>query len=255
MTVTLVVAISVAGVGMLALAGWFGRNAVRRARPREAAPRPALAGPGRLSPGPLSQPTDDPPKARDPIDSPRTLWIGAGISAVLGAGALSVAAVTLLSASRLPLRALSAPPKTAGMRRDDTAGTRRLASRQRERLKESGMPNPLTAVYRREGAAAMTVLFIGAYGPMDAPTDRLRDFLAGLAQTTGAAGRRPSVHPAGRLKGTVLCMDGLMTGSARLTTCGWADEGTLGVIATDRGDTAQTAALLLSMREDMERTR
>jgi hypothetical protein len=50
-----------------------------------------------------------------------------------------------------------------------------------------------------------------------------------------------------------MCLDQLSTGQAMLATCGWADEGTLGVITTDTGDAAQTAGLLLSMRDDMEK--
>jgi hypothetical protein len=52
----------------------------------------------------------------------------------------------------------------------------------------------------------------------------------------------------------VLCLDQLVSGDASLTTCGWADDGTLGVITTDGGDASKTAGLLLSMRDDMERT-
>jgi hypothetical protein len=50
-----------------------------------------------------------------------------------------------------------------------------------------------------------------------------------------------------------MCLDQLSTGQATLATCGWADDGTLGVITTDGGDAAQTAGLLLSMRDDMEK--
>ncbi len=186
--------------------------------------------------------------------SSRALWVGAGVSAGLGTGALVVASFVLISAVDAPANVLSAPPAAGGLRRDDSAGTRRLISRQREHLKEAGMPNPLTAVYRRTGVTTTTVLFIGSSGRIGDPAARLRDFLSGVADSTGASGRQPRAFPAGRLKGTVLCLDQLMSGEATLTTCGWADDGTLGVITTDDGDSAKTAGLLLSMRDDMERT-
>ena len=95
------------------------------------------------------------------------------------------------------------------------------------------------------------MLFIGSSGHIDQPAERLKEFIGGLAESTGprAASRRAIRRP---LKGTVMCLDQLSTGQATLATCGWADEGTLGVITTDAGDAAQTAGLLLSMRDDME---
>jgi hypothetical protein len=181
------------------------------------------------------------------------MWAGAGISAMLGMGALVTAAITLIAIIAAPTRVLKTPAQAGGLQRDDSPDTQQLTSRQRERLKAAGMPNPLTAVYHQQSTTSSTVLFIGSSGHIDEPAARLKEFISGLAESTGSSGRQPTGYPAGHLKGTVLCLDQLSTGQATLTTCGWADEGTLGVITTDEGDAEQTAGLLLSMRDDMEK--
>jgi hypothetical protein len=237
MTVFLAVAILIVGIAMLVLAGGFVVGAIRRTRAREA------------------QPPYDEAQAPQPYDteSPRAMWAGAGISAALAMGALVGAAIVLISLMAAPTGVLHAPAQAGGLQRDDSPGTQQLISRQRERLKAAGMPNPLTAVYHQPTVTTTTVLFIGASGHLDQPAERLKEFLGGLAESTGSAGRQPTGYPAGRLKGTVMCLDQLSTGQAMLATCGWADDGTLGVITTDAGDAAQTAGLLLSMRDDMEK--
>lgn len=192
----------------------------------------------------------EPPQA---LESPRGMWAGAAVSAALGMSALVAAAIVLISVMAAPTRTLNAPAQAGGLRRDDSPGTQQLVSRQRERLKAAGMPNPLTAIYHAPSEASSTVLFIGSSGHIDDPPGQLREFLNGLAASTGASGREPTGYPAGRLKGTVMCLDRLTTGQAMLATCGWADEGTLGVITTDDGDASRTAGLLLSMRDDMEK--
>jgi hypothetical protein len=232
--VLLALAILIVGLAMLALALGFVVNAIRRTRAEESAPDP---------------------QAVPPAESPRGMWAGAGISAALGLGSLTAAAVVLISIMATPKHVLHAPAQAGGLRRDDSPGTQQLTSRQREQLKAAGMPNPLTAVYHQAATAEgnTTVLFIGSSGHIDAPATRLKEFLSGLAESTGSTGRVPTGYPAGRLKGTVMCLDQLSTGQATLATCGWADDGTLGVITTDGGDAAQTAGLLLSMRDDMEK--
>jgi hypothetical protein len=257
-TVALAVAILIVGLGLLALAGGFGGGAVRRARAQESmtgdVAEPSLS----AASDHITEPADAPAESLRThparTESPRPFWVGAGVSAGLGTGALIVASFVLISVMAAPKNALTTPARAGGLRRDDTAGTQRLTSRQREHLKEAGMPNPLTAVYRQTAGATTTVLFIGSSGRIDDPPSRLRDFLSGVADSTGASGRQPKEYPAGRLKGTVLCLDQLVSGDASLTTCGWADDGTLGVITTDGGDASKTAGLLLSMRDDMERT-
>jgi hypothetical protein len=235
MKVLLAIAILIVGIAMLGLAGGFVVGAIRRTRAREAPPIPPPYG---LAPE---------------LESPRGMWTGAGISAALAMGALVGGAIVLISVMAAPTRVLHAPAQAGGLQRDDSPGTQQLTSRQRERLKAAGMPNPLTAVYHQPAATSTTVLFIGSSGHIDQPAERLKEFLGGLAESTGSSGREPTGYPAGRLKGTVMCLDQLSTGQATLATCGWADEGTLGVITTDAGDAAQTAGLLLSMRDDMER--
>jgi hypothetical protein len=235
MTVFLAAAILLAGIAMLGLAGAFVVGAVRRTRAREA------------------EPAQEPYGTAPELESPRGMWAGAGISAALAMAALVGAAIVLISITAGPTRVLHAPARAGGLQRDDSPGTRQLASRQRERLRAAGMPNPLTAVYHQPAEASATVLFIGSSGHIDQPTERLKEFLRGLAASTGTSGRKPAGYPAGRLRGTVMCLDRLSTGQATLATCGWADEGTLGVITTDGGDAAQTAGLLLSMRDDMEK--
>jgi hypothetical protein len=228
--VLLALAILFVGLAMLALALGFVVNAIRRTRAGESDP-----------------------SAVPPAESPRGMWAGAGISAALGLGSLTAAAVVLISIMATPAHVLHAPAQAGGLRRDDSPGTQQLTSRQREQLRAAGMPNPLTAVYHQASEGNTTVLFIGSSGHIDAPAARLKDFLSGLAESTGSTGRVPTGYPAGHLKGTVMCLDQLTTGQATLATCGWADEGTLGVITTDGGDAAQTAGLLLTMRDDMEK--
>jgi hypothetical protein len=230
--VLLALAILIVGLAMLALALGFVANAIQRTRAEESAPDPHTV---------------------LPAESPRGMWAGAGISAALGLGSLTAAAVVLISIMATPAHVLHAPAQAGGLRRDDSPGTQQLASRQREQLKAAGMPNPLTAIYHQAAEGNTTVLFIGSSGHIDAPATRLKEFLRGLAESTGSTGRVPIGYPAGRLKGTVMCLDQLSTGQATLATCGWADDGTLGVITTDGGDAAQTAGLLLSMRDDMEK--
>jgi hypothetical protein len=228
--VLLALAILIVGLAMLALALGFVANAIRRTRAGESDP-----------------------SAVTPAESPRGMWAGAGISAALGLGSLTAAAVVLISIMATPAHVLHAPAQAGGLRRDDSPGTQQLTSRQREQLKAAGMPNPLTAVYHQASGGNTTVLFIGSSGQIDAPATRLKELLSGLAESTGSTGRVPTGYPAGHLKGTVMCLDQLSTGQATLATCGWADEGTLGVITTDGGDAAQTAGLLLTMRDDMEK--
>jgi hypothetical protein len=230
--VLLALAILMVGLAMLALALGFVVNAIRRTRAGESAQDPSTV---------------------TPAESPRGMWAGAGISAALGLGSLTAAAIVLISIMATPTHVLHAPAQAGGLRRDDSPGTQQLTSRQREQLKAAGMPNPLTAVYHQASEGNTTVLFIGSSGHIDAPATRLKEFLSGLAESTGSTGRVPTGYPAGRLKGTVMCLDQLSTGQATLATCGWADEGTLGVITTDGGDAAQTAGLLLTMRDDMEK--
>jgi hypothetical protein len=230
--VLLALAILIVGLAMLALALGFVVNAIRRTRAGESAADPHTV---------------------PPAESPRGMWAGAGISAALGLGSLTAAAVVLISIMATPAHVLHAPAQAGGLRRDDSPSTQQLASRQREQLKAAGMPNPLTAIYHQAAEGNTTVLFIGSSGHIDAPATRLKEFLRGLAESTGSTGRVPIGYPAGRLKGTVMCLDQLSTGQATLATCGWADDGTLGVITTDGGDAAQTAGLLLSMRDDMEK--
>lgn len=240
MTVVVAVAILLVGLGMLGIAGGFGGSAVRRTRARESAPEPCAA------------PGGPPPT---PAESPRSMWIGAGISAGLGVGALVGAAAVLISTMMAPPRVLSAPATAGGLQRDDSAGTQQLTSRQRERLREAGVPNPLTAIYRRASDTSTTVLFIGSSGNIGVPATRLRQLMGGIAESVGSGDRQPTGYPAGRLRGTVLCLDQLTTGQTTLTTCGWADDSTLGIITTDAGDASQTAGLLLAMRDDMEKRR
>jgi hypothetical protein len=237
-TALLAIATLIVGLAMLGLAAGFASNAIRRTRAAESADEEPLT--------PYAAP-------RPVLESPRGMWAGAGISALLGTSALVAAAFVLLAVSAAPTRVLDTPARAGGLQRDDSPGTRQLTSRQRERLRAAGMPNPLTAVYHRPATRNMTVLFIGASGHLDDPPGRLREFISGLAVSAGGGGRAPAPYPAGRLKGTVMCLDGLSTGQATLAACGWADEGTLGVITTDAGDATRTAGLLLSMRDDMER--
>ena len=232
----LAVTILIVGLAMLGLAGGFVTGAIRRTRAREAP----------TAPPPLYGTAPEP-------ESPRPLWAGAGISALLAMGALVGAAIVLISIMAAPTRVLHAPAQAGGLQRDDSPGTQQLTARQRERLKAAGMPNPLTAVYHQAAETSTTVLFIGSSGHIDQPEARLKEFLGGLAASTGSSGREPTGYPAGHLRGTVMCLDQLSTGQTTLATCGWADEGTLGVITTDAGDAAQTAGLLLSMRDDMEK--
>lgn len=242
MKALLAIAVLIVGLAMLGLAAGFAGSAIRRTRAAESADEE--------SPAPPTYPyAAAPPRP----ESPRGMWAGAGISAALGMGALVIAAIALLSVMAAPTRVLNTPAQAGGLQRDDSPGTRELTDRQRERLKAAGMPNPLTAVYHRSAATTTTVLFIGASGHLDDPVTQLRDFISGLATSAGSSGRTPTPYPAGRLKGTVMCLDQLSTGQATLATCGWADEGTLGVITTDAGDATQTAGLLLSMRDDMEK--
>jgi hypothetical protein len=229
--VALAVAVLIVGLCMLGLAAGFGVGAVRRIRARESVPMPET------TPDTPVRETDTPPYA---------MWTGAGISAALGLVALVTAAAVLVAAMDAPAHLLRTPATAGGLRRDDSAGTRLLVGRQRQRLKEGGLPNPVTAVYRRPGDSGTTVLFIGSSGQIGAPEDRLREFLTGMAESTGTADRRTYPHPAGRLKGAVLCLDRLTAGPIVLTTCGWADGGTLGVITSDDGDASRTASLLLA---------
>lgn len=245
MTALLAIAILLVGLAMLGLAGAFAANAIRRTRANETAEADAA------EPPPYDGVPGAPP--REPLESPRGMWAGAAVSAALGMSALVAAAIVLISVMAAPTRTLNAPAQAGGLQRDDSPGTQQLTSRQRERLKAAGMPNPLTAVYHGSPATSSTVLFIGSSGHITDPAGQLKEFLSGLAQSTGASGREPTGYPAGRLKGTVMCLDQLTTGQATLVTCGWADEGTLGVITTDEGDSARTAGLLLSMRDDMEK--
>ncbi|WP_329255648.1 hypothetical protein OG417_14610 [Actinoallomurus sp. NBC_01490] len=243
MKALLAIAVLVVGLAMLGLAAGFAAGAIRRTRAAESA--------NEESPAPAAPPPY--PYAAARPESPRAMWVGAGISAALGMGALVTAAVALLAVMAAPTRVLNTPPQAGGLQRDDSPGTRQLTDRQRQRLKAAGMPNPLTAVYHRSAATTTTVLFIGASGHLTDPAAQLREFISGLAISAGSGGRTPTPYPAGRLKGTVMCLDQLSTGQATLATCGWADEGTLGVITTDEGDATQTAGLLLSMRDDMEK--
>lgn len=243
MKVLLALAILFVGLAMLGLAIGFVVNAIRRTRAKEeetpqAPPDPPYAFPG---------------TPQNQLASPRGMWAGAGISAALGMSALVAAAIVLISVMAAPTRMLSAPTQAGGLQRDDSPRTQQLASQQRERLKAAGMPNPLTAVYHQASTTSSTVLFIGSSGHIDQPAARLKELLSGLAQSAGSTGREPTGYPAGHLKGTVMCLDQLSTGQATLATCGWADEGTLGVITTDEGDAEHTAGLLLSMRDDMEK--
>jgi hypothetical protein len=240
----LAIAVLVVGLAMLGLAAGFAGSAIRRTRAVEAADEQSTASP--------ASPSYPYAAAPSRPESPRSMWVGAGISAALGMCALVTAAIALLSVMAAPTRVLRTPPQAGGLQRDDSPGTRQLTDRQRQRLKAAGMPNPLTAVYHGSAATTTTVLFIGASGHLDDPATRLKEFISGLAVSAGSGGRTPTPYPAGRLKGTVMCLDELSTGQATLATCGWADEGTLGVITTDVGDAAQTAELLLSMRDDME---
>ncbi|GLY81937.1 hypothetical protein [Actinoallomurus iriomotensis] len=244
MKALLAIAVLIVGLAMLGLAAGFAAGAIRRTRAAEAADDESP------SPAPPPHPYAAAPA---PPESPRGMWAGAGISAALGMGALITAAIALLSVMATPTRVLNTPAQAGGLQRDDSPGTRQLTDRQRERLKAAGMPNPLTAVYHGAAATTTTVLFIGASGRLADPATQLKEFISGLATSTGAGGRALTPYPAGRLKGTVMCIDQLSTGQATLATCGWADEGTLGVITTDAGDAAQTAGLLLSMRDDMEK--
>lgn len=238
MRVALAVAVLLVGLGMLGLAAAFGAGAVRRIRARESVPLPETT-------------PDTPVSDRDL--PPHAMWTGAGISAGLGLVALVVAAAVLVAAMDAPSRALRTPATAGGLRRDDSPATRLLVGRQRQRLKEGGLPNPVTAVYRRPGDSGTTVFFIGSSGRIGAPEDRLREFLTGMAESTGTTDRRTYPHPAGPMRGAVLCLDRLTAGSIVLATCGWADDSTLGVITSDDGDASRTASLLLAMRDDMEK--
>ncbi|MFB9833177.1 hypothetical protein [Actinoallomurus acaciae] len=242
MKALLAIAVLVVGLAMLGLAAGFAASAIRRTRAAESADGE--------SPAPPAHPYDTAPPHQE---SPRGMWAGAGISAALGMGALVTAAIALLAVMAAPTRVLNTPAQAGGLQRDDSPGTRQLTDRQRQRLKAAGMPNPLTAVYHRSAETTTTVLFIGASGHLDDPATQLREFINGLAVSAGSGGRTPTPYPAGRLKGTVMCLDQLSTGQATLAACGWADEGTLGVITTDAGDATQAAGLLLSMRDDMEK--
>jgi hypothetical protein len=259
----LAVAITLLGVGMLGFAGGFAMVAVRRTRAYEAASPPGgplVAGSGvdardgedRVIAGAAdggTQGGEDLTVPYGPRASVFWPWAGAAIGAGLGFMTLVVAAAMLVTVLDAPSHLLRTPTMAGGLRRDDSTETRLLIERQRDRLRQSGLANPVTAIYR---GASTTVLFVGSSG-LDAPLDRLREYLAGIALATGPVGREPEHRPAGRLGGTVLCLSGPDIGLIALTTCGWADGGTLGIITTDGRDTPGTANLLLAMRADMEK--
>src|SRR3569833_421982 len=186
-TALLAIATLIVGLAMLGLAAGFAGNAIRRTRAAESADEEPLT--------PYAAP-------RPVLESPRGMWAGAGISALLGTSALVAAAFVLLAVSAAPTRVLDTPARAGGLQRDDSPGTRQLTTRQRERLRAAGMPTPLTAVYHRPATRNMTVLFIGASGHLDDPPGRLREFISGLAVSAGGGGRAPAPYPAGRLEGT-----------------------------------------------------
>jgi hypothetical protein len=89
------------------------------------------------------------------------------------------------------------------------------------------------------------VLFIGVEQKTSDPEQGIKDFFAGIAQSSGEEPRLTE-YPAGELGGEVRCASG-----AELR-CAWIDRRTYGAVTATDVTEAELAALLIKMRTDLE---
>ncbi len=91
------------------------------------------------------------------------------------------------------------------------------------------------------------VLFIGSELQMSDPEQGIKDFFAGMAESSGV---QPSLteYPAGDLGGEVRCAAGTAL------RCVWADRSTYGALTATDITEAALAALLVKMRTDLEQS-
>lgn len=280
-------------VGMLGVAAFFGVGAVQRstaaekvaARPRpgpaaapplqppfavpvRAAPpgypyRPAPSPPSGLpppvaprafgpphGPGIRSVPYGPPPVPR----SPRNLWAGAATTGTFGFVLLVVAVGSLLLSMSGGDRMLVTPAKAGGLERTDDPALRGSLERQKEYLREAGVPHPTVAFYREPGASTSNVAFAGGWGRIPNPGGNLRGVLRSIGRSFGA-GSQPQAFPPGSLEGEVLCLRGGSMDGEPLAICGWADRSTIGVVMVREKTISECADMLLRMRPDMEKKR
>lgn len=256
----------VVGLGMLGCAALCTLIAALRTRAAERAVAPGPGGPGRPyadgrgvlpggAPGYLPlQPPWPRPDLRHRKPAGPGLWAGATVTAVAGFAMLVAGVGSALWGMSGGDRMVVTPANAGGLQRDDDPERRASLDRQREHLRDAGVPNPTVAFYRRPDGAGGGVAFAGGWGRIPDPSGTLRRL---LLVTGGSFGADPWTHtyPSGPSGGEVMCVSGGSVDGEPLPICGWANRSTIGLVMARDESASRCAELLRRMRGDMERAR
>ncbi len=147
--------------------------------------------------------------------------------------------------------ALSPPAEVAGLRRDDSAEAKATADNLRTALSaEADLDETVGAVYTDPADPKRSVLVFGGTSVLWTPERDLDGVFGLFADNAGAVTGLHDV-PTGRYGGTMKC--GTTTSpDGTIAVCGWADHGSMALaMFPDRTD-ADSAPLMLQLREAMQ---
>jgi hypothetical protein len=147
---------------------------------------------------------------------------------------------------------LTTPDRLAGLTLDHSADGQATADYLRSAVAASvSLDTTIGAVYDDPDDRQRSVMFFGGTGMLLAPDKDLSDVFKLLDDQGGGMNDVHSV-PAGKLGGEMKC--GISTGDGGdMTVCGWADHGSLALALFPGRTPADAAALMLQMRDGIQR--
>ncbi len=192
--------------------------------------------------------TEDDAKAKEPF-SRRTVALASLL--VAGLAGAAVLGTFGWQVARENDATLAAPDQVAGLKRDDGEAAREAAESLRTALSaEADLDTTLGAVFADPATQNHSVLFSGGTTLIWTPASDL-DTVFGLFSDKAGAVTGLKEVPAGRLGGIMKCGD-TTSPDGTIAVCGWADHGSLGLAMFPGRTTAESAPLMLQLRDGIQ---
>jgi hypothetical protein len=149
---------------------------------------------------------------------------------------------------------ITTPSRVAGLVLDDSQGAHDTIDYLRTAVQTGvSLEKSTGAVYADEAGQSRSVLFVGGTGSVGSPEDALTKTFRLISDDTGGVESVQSL-PAGPLGGVMKC-GSTKTDGGSMAVCGWADHGSLGIAMFPNRPVDQSAELLRTMRQSMQKGR